>query len=215
MESKTINPWDEMIKNPPEGFREYLSREKEFLENNISKADVVFDLGCGTGRTMRLISPICKKVIGIDNDKEAFEKGIDNLKDLDNAEIKLEDAEKMSFDNKSFDVVFIGMSVSNFDQTRNKILSEIRRILKDNGILLFSTYNEDALDERLKNYEKYDAGNYEVKENGRIEFNYGAVSEQFSEKQIIDILEKNNLKAVNIVKLKTTYLIKAKKEEKE
>jgi len=211
MESRTINPWDKMIKNPPEGIREYLVKEKEFLTKNITKNDMVLEIGCGTGRTVEILSKISRRVIAIDNDEEAVKKAKQKTKLLDNVEIILEDGEKTNFDDKTFDAVFIGMTFPNFDKTRDKILHEIRRTLKDKGVLLFSAYNENSLSERLLNYETHDKGNYEVKENGRIEFNFGAVSEQFSKEQIIDILENNKLKPLEIVKLKTTYLVKASK----
>jgi ubiquinone/menaquinone biosynthesis C-methylase UbiE len=60
MKSKTISLWDAIIKNPPESFKEYFDEEKKFIEKNILKDDIVLDLGCGTGRTVKIISKICK-----------------------------------------------------------------------------------------------------------------------------------------------------------
>lgn len=211
MKSETINVWNAMVQNPPDSFKKYFDEEKKFIENNILKDDTVLDLGCGTGRTIKIISKISKKVIGIDNDKDAVNTGKKNIKELKNAELILEDAEKMHFENNSFDIVFIGLSFVNFGKTKYKILEEIKRILKDNGKLIFSVYNENALDERLKTYKKFDKRDLEISKEGTIKFDSEAISEQFSKEEIRAILKKAGFQILEIKKGEIFYLIKAKK----
>lgn len=210
MESKTINLWDEMMKNPNKSFKRYKDKEEKFIKENISKGDTVLDLGCGTGRTIKIIAPLCKEVIGIDNDEEAVERGQDNIKELNNSKLILEDAEETNFSDNYFDKIFIGLTFVNFGDTKTKILSEIKRILKKDGKLIFSVYNENSLNARLENYEKYDKGNYKVDEKGNLEFTYGAVSEQFTKEQITEILEQAGFEILDIDKEDIFYLIKAK-----
>ncbi len=213
MESKTITPWDKLMNNPPQKFKNYIIEEEKFLKENIKEKDIVLEIGCGTGRTMQIISKLCREIIGIDNDKSAVNEGVKKIHGLKNAKIIFEDGEKMSFSNSYFDKIFIGFTFSNFGNTKDKILFEIKRVLKNNGLLLFNVYNEFSLDDRLKNYERYDAGNFIVKENGLVEFNYDAISEQISEKQIRKILIDNNFEILEIKKLDIFYLIKARNKK--
>ena len=212
MESKTINTWNNVVKNASESYKEYFKEEEKFLRNNISKKDVVLDIGCGTGRTILTISSISKKVIGIDNDEDAVQRGKENIKDLKNTEIFLEDAEKTHFGDNAFDIIFIGLTFVNFGETKFKILNEINRILKDNGKLIFSVYNENALEERLKIY-KRDDKDLKIEKNGKVIFSFGqeTISEQFSEEEITQILNESGFKISEIKKGGIFYLIKAQK----
>jgi len=46
----------------------------------IKKNDIVLDLGCGSGIHMQLLSPKCKKIIGLDISKEMIAKAQSLLK---------------------------------------------------------------------------------------------------------------------------------------
>ena len=211
MESKTINLWDKMVENASEGLKEYFIEEEKFLKENICRQDFVLDLGCGAGRTIKIISPICKEVMGIDNDKEAVINGNKNLAYLRNAKIILSDAKKIPFRNESFDKVFIGLTFVNFGETKFKILEEIKRILKIDGDFIFSVYNENSLSERLRLYNKYEKRKIIIDNSGNVRFGDGAVSEKFSKEGIIRILEGAGFKVRRIIKGKIFYLIEAYK----
>jgi ubiquinone/menaquinone biosynthesis C-methylase UbiE len=133
MESKSIDMWDKMVEDASDGFKEYFEEEEKFLRDNINQSDEVLDLGCGTGRTLMVISPISKSVVGIDNDKNAVRSAKRNTNGLTNTKILLEDAEETSFKDNTFDVIFIGLTFVNFAETKTKILNEIKRILKKMG----------------------------------------------------------------------------------
>jgi len=208
MESKTINYWEQVEKNPTESYKEFFDAEKKFLKENVLKNSVVLDVGCGTGELMKLLSPIVKKITGIDNDENAIKRCKENLKGLDNVEIFLEDAEKMHFKDNSFDVIIcMGTTFDNFGKTKTKILLEIKRLLKNNGIFIFSVYNENALEERLKIYNKY-WKDFVNKREGVIVYKE-VISEQFSKEQITSILKEADFKILDIVKGGIFYLIKA------
>ncbi len=213
MKSKTIDIWEQTVKKPPEAYKEYFVDEKEFLKQNISKEDVVLDLGCGTGRSMKELAHLVKKFIGIDNDSTAIESAKKNLKDIENIEIFLEDGEKIHFKNKSIDVVFIGLTFCNFIESKMVVLLEIKRILKDNGLFIFSVFNEDSLKIRLKHYtEQYDGHTILDERKGLVRFDKdGGLSEHFSKQKITQILNKAGFSILNITKDKLAYLIKAKK----
>ena len=213
MESRTVDVWEQTTKNPPKEYEEYFVKEKEFLKENLSESSVALDIGCGTGRTIKELAPFIKRFVGIDNDRTAIESSERNLKNIDNVEVFFEDAESMNFKDQTFNIIFIGLTFCNFAESKENILSEIRRILKDDGYLIFSVFNEDSLGVRKKTYKEYKGG-YTVldEEKGKVRFDAdGGISEQFSREEIIDILHKAKFKIIEIKKDSLSYLIKARK----
>lgn len=213
MKSSSLEIWEAMARNPTENFEKAFTIEKELLLRNISKDSVVLDIGCGFGRVVKSLAPHVKKIIGIDNDKEAIEKTKESVKDVNNVEIILEDAEELSFGDETFDVVdCMGGTISNLGDTKKKIFSEVKRVLKDGGLFFCSSWNDDALEERLKFYEKYYPGEYTVnKETGYVEVLGKFVSEQFSKEQIKNMLEENGFEVLETIKEGVLTIAKAKK----
>ena len=208
MKSKTINYWEQIEKHPTESYKEFFVEEKKFLQENVPKESIVLDLGFGTGKAIKILSPIAKKIIGIDNDKKAIEKCKNNVKSLKNVKVSLQDAEKTHFKDNSFDVVVcMGSTFDNFGETKTKILLEIKRVLKNKGLFILGVYNENALKARLKFY-KMLSKEFILKGKGKVIFNKSIISEQFSEDEIRTILKKNKFKILNITKGKIFYLIK-------
>lgn len=207
MKSSTMREWEQVKKDSTESYKELFEKERKFLQKHIPKNSIVLDIGCGTGETIKILSPIAKKIIGIDNDKYAINKCRENIKNLDNVEIFLEDAEKMHFKNNSFDVVIcMGTTFDNFGKTKTKILLEIKRVLKNEGIFILSVYNENALEERLKIYRKHWKG-FINKGGGTILYK-DIISEQFSKDEITKILKNNGFNILELIKGRIFYLIK-------
>jgi len=208
MNAKLINQWEKLKENPSETYKSFFIAEKKFLEDNIPESSIVLDIGCGSGEHLVFLSKTVKEVYGIDNDENAISRAKVNTTNLKNVKILLEDAEKMNFKNNYFDrVICMGTTFGNFGSTQSKVLLEIRRILKNKGLFLFSIYNENALDERLWMYKKY-CKSVEVKDNG-IVFIDKVISKQFFEEEIRKILGNNGFEIVEIVKRDIFYLIKA------
>ncbi|MEO6305823.1 MAG: class I SAM-dependent methyltransferase [Bacteroidia bacterium] len=119
--------------------------EKHFFETNkeLIAQGSVLDIGIGGGRTTSYLINKCKKYIGIDY-SEGFVNAV-KKKHL-TADIRLMNATDLSeFENNSFDLInfsFNGIDYVGFED-RKKILSEIHRVLKPNGLFLFSTHNKD------------------------------------------------------------------------
>jgi 2-polyprenyl-6-hydroxyphenyl methylase/3-demethylubiquinone-9 3-methyltransferase len=212
MKSRTFSGWTKTIENPPEGYKKAFDKEEEFLLENVPKDTIVLDVGCGFGRVMKLLAPQAKKIIGIDNDKKAIEDAKKYLKGFDNIEVFFEDAEKMHFEDKSFGVVLcVGATPVNFGETKKKIYSEIRRVLKNKGLFLTSVYNENALEDRLITYRNYYEGDFKIKENGTVVFGE-FISEQYSKEKITKILKENGFEILEIIKEGIFYIIKTKKK---
>ncbi|MBA2613915.1 MAG: class I SAM-dependent methyltransferase [Bacteroidetes bacterium] len=119
--------------------------EKYFFElhKDLILRSNILDIGIGGGRTTAYLVSICKNYIGID-----YSKGfVETVKTkFPNADIRLIDARDLSaFENNTFDLVnfsFNGIDYVSLDD-RKKILSEINRVLKPNGVFFFSTHNKD------------------------------------------------------------------------
>ena len=82
-----------------------------------------------------------KKVVGIDNSAEAIEYCKKNYK-KDNLEFKTEECEKINLDT-IFDVV---VSYETIEHLKNQshFVSEVKRLLKDDGIFIVSTPNKET-----------------------------------------------------------------------
>jgi len=212
MESKTVGLWVDIVNNPNEEFREYFQAEESYLKAALSKGMVVLDIGCGDGRSMKPVSRLVKSFIGIDNDKNAIKAFNENMKDVKNAEVILEDAEGTGFKDRTFDVVFIGLTFCNFGETKQRVLSEIRRILKDGGKFILSVYSEDAFDSRTQMYDKIKL-DYKILDElkGMVQFKDGAVSEQFSMKDMKRMLAEAGFVITGAQSGSIFHIISAKK----
>jgi ubiquinone/menaquinone biosynthesis C-methylase UbiE len=117
------------IYNAKEDFLNFLS------ENSINSE--ILDFGCGDGYYIeKVIKFNPKKITGIDISEVAINDANKNAKDLGlNVEYKVDNCEKTSFENNSFDIVY-GTGILHHLQI-DKCLDEINRVLKSNGNLLF------------------------------------------------------------------------------
>jgi len=216
MKSKTISEWEKLVKSPTKEYKEYFDYEYEYLKNNLSKNILALDIGCGDGRTIKKLAKYTKKFIGIDNDEIAVTDSKKFLGKISNTEIILEDAENTDFKDKTFDLIFTGLTFVNFNTSREKILKEIKRILNDEGKFIFSIYNEKALKFREKAYNKVNA-KYDIiniKKSSVILKHGNVLSEQFTKEEIKEILDKNGFEIEEIREGKIYYIIKCKKHNK-
>lgn len=110
--------------------------EWKILKEEIPKNSYLLDVGCGAGYTMQKASDelgcICK---GIDPDPGAHGVGR-FLKEIIKKEVIIKaNAEKIPFDDKTFDVVFSSHVLEHVNDEIQS-LKEMKRVLKDEGILL-------------------------------------------------------------------------------
>lgn len=213
MESKSIEKWTNLIANASSAYREYFKFEKKYLTEHTNRGGISLDLGCGDGRSIQTIAKYSNFVIGIDNDEDAVEYAREDLWRLKNTLIVNYDAEDLmvNFHSKQFDTIFCGLSFSNFGNSKDEVLDQISFVLK--GQFIFSTYNENALDERLRMYNKAFDSTYSVNpKNGCVSFNQGQItSEQFTQRQLEEMLTKYDFKINDIQKGKIFYMVKCSK----
>jgi ubiquinone/menaquinone biosynthesis C-methylase UbiE len=127
----------------------------------------ILDLACGVGR---VLVPLAKKgahVVGVDNSEKMLELCKNNVKSArvgKNVLLKKSNAANIPFSDDSFDIVIcVGLLEHLPEPIRYKVLSEISRVTKRNGILLLTITNVDK-SVFLKQVKRYEMK--EQRENG-------------------------------------------------
>lgn len=104
------------------------------LELNPQKKDKILDVGCGDGYYLYLLSNLGNfNLTGIDNNSSSLKAA---KKQLGKKPIKLikGDILKMPFKNKYFDKIICSEVLEHLDNDKKGLL-EMKRVLKDNGVL--------------------------------------------------------------------------------
>jgi ubiquinone/menaquinone biosynthesis C-methylase UbiE len=114
-------------------------RRVMMLTGHINNEMRVLEIGCGTGYFTRELAKTQSSVVSIDISPDLIEIAKNETKEFKNIEYLLQNAEKMEFEDEHFDSI-IGSSVLHHLDI-NKALSEIYRVLKNNGIIKFTEPN--------------------------------------------------------------------------
>lgn len=115
------------------------------------------DLGCGVGSNFEILNKYSNRVSGID----FSQKAINYCATKPYSFLKKMDATRMSFKSESFDLIICSDVLEHLDD--KKAISEISRVLRPGGLLLFSVPAHDYLwgptdiiSKHVKRYEKRD-----------------------------------------------------------
>jgi 2-polyprenyl-6-hydroxyphenyl methylase/3-demethylubiquinone-9 3-methyltransferase len=135
----------------PPRVQQYLRAEMDFVLDTIRPKDTVLDLGCGYGRTMREFALKAGFVVGIDISRSSLLLGQSYLRLKRNCLLLEMDAANMAFLDESFDaVVCIQNGISAFHRDPLRLFQESIRVVKPEGVVLFSTYSEKFWNDRLE-----------------------------------------------------------------
>jgi len=100
----------------------------------VAKGKDVLELATGPGMIARHIVPLAKSVIATDFAPKMIETAR-KAKNPENLNFEVADATSLRFEDKSFDVVVIANAL-HIIPNPEKALTEIRRVLKDDGVLI-------------------------------------------------------------------------------
>ncbi len=109
-----------------------------YLKIGVKDADLILDVGCGSGMVTRDIVHLTKgKVIASDGSDEMIKAAEKVLKNYDNVELKKENAENFSFKDNTFDIVTCNLFLM-WVENPQKVVNEMARVIKPGGIVLAS-----------------------------------------------------------------------------
>ncbi|MEK6830190.1 MAG: class I SAM-dependent methyltransferase [Nanoarchaeota archaeon] len=218
MKETNITLHTKLLKKNPLAYKRWFDEEKIFLRKDVKKDFRVLCVACGEGREMDYIKDIAKEIFGIDHDKKAIAGAKKVFKIYKNVKLKLADATNLPFANGYFDYVMCMTSFTNLGKNKISVLNEMKRVVKNKGMLAVSAYSEDAMPERLKIYKSIASVVIkEIRKDGTVIFDKSigdSISEQFSREQLLVIFRKVKLKVLKIKKVGIGYICKLQKVNK-
>ena len=109
-----------------------------YLKVGLTDADYILDVGCGSGMVTRDIARFTKgKVIAIDGSSDMIAVAQKVLKDHSNVSVQVDDAQHLSFDDNTFDIVTCNLVLMWADNPQ-QVVNEMARVVKRGGRVLAS-----------------------------------------------------------------------------
>jgi len=126
--------------SPSEGFLHRLAYSAAFVADEDIKGQKILDIGCGFGWfEEEAVKRGAKEIVGI----EISEKNLSTAKKSiikDNVVFQVAGATALPFKEGSFDTVVLWEVIEHIPKkNENKLFSEVRRMLKDNGVFYLSS----------------------------------------------------------------------------
>lgn len=111
----------------------------------IKKNDILLDFGCGSGNLCFHLAEKCTKIFGVDTKQDAIQFA-NSLKKTtrNNCTFLGLTTHHLPFEDSYFDKIFL-LDVIEHIENPQEVLSEIRRVLKDEGKLIITTPNYNSL----------------------------------------------------------------------
>lgn len=103
----------------------------------------VLEVACGSGQGLGYLAKKARRVVGGDIDEDILQLPLKTYEGRGNIEIRFLDAHQLPFDDESFDVVILYEAIY-YLLRPERFLSEARRVLRNNGVLLICTANKDC-----------------------------------------------------------------------
>lgn len=102
------------------------------------------ELGCGTGYFTEKIAQKCESIIATDLSERLLDVAKLRLRDNSNVIFQLENCSETSFQNESFDSVFMA-NLIHVVESPGKVLQECSRILRDRGIIVIVSFTGNGM----------------------------------------------------------------------
>ena len=166
-----------------------------------AKDKMYLDVACGTGDLGKLFLDNTDKngeITSSDSNEKMIEKGKNRLSRYKNIKWVVAEAEKLPFENDTFDFYTISFGLRN-TKNLNKSLSEAFRVLKPGGrymCLEFSKIQNSNLDFLYKNYSKLipHIGKAVVGDKDPYEYLTKSIEEFVNQDELIELMKENNFK---------------------
>jgi SAM-dependent methyltransferase len=127
--------------------RKHTLKRKYRLVSKYCKSGSILDIGSATGEFLNYFKQNNWEVCGIEPDSDAREYAVKNY------QINVfEEAELLNFESNKFDVISMWHVLEHVAPLQNRI-EQIKRVLKENGVLIVAVPNSDSLDAKIyKNF---------------------------------------------------------------
>ena len=132
----------------------------EFLQAEVPNNAAILDFGCGYGRLINeLITQGYQDVKGIDISEKMIERGLTENPELNLATF---DGKRIPYEENSFDAILVFAVLTSIPQDKDQldILTEIKRVLKPNGLLYISDLLINTDERNIARYEEQKEGPY-------------------------------------------------------
>lgn len=106
----------------------------------------VLELGCGNGLYTQFLAKSASKILATDVSSDMVAYAKKNLEEYENIRIEIADAYKTGYKESSFDTIFMANLIHVVEHP-DKLLQESKRILKQEGQLVISTFTTHGMDE--------------------------------------------------------------------
>ena len=200
-----------LVENPPPPLEQALSEEAKYLKNTIPETAEILDIGCWDGRIISYIyqQKPQTKIKGIDNDVQAVLSATEKFKDNPNISITQAEANKLPFEDNTFDTITCMDIFHNLGTEQQAILAEMKRVVKVWGKIIITTYSEDAVEEKRNMYTSI-ALRYEEQDDWTFFFpdiqGSGNLSAQYTSTQLYDRFSSAGFEVENLEKKGIIYL---------
>lgn len=149
------------------------------------------DLGCGIGQFSKQFIKYGYDVISADISNIALNK----VKSFNENVVKLDMRDKLPFPNNEFDLVFANLSIHYFsDEDTKKLILEIKRILKEDGLFIGSVNGIEGLKVIGNEVEEIEYHFYEYKDKLIRLFDINDVKRYLADFSIIKIDERETVR---------------------
>ena len=161
---------------------------KQFVANKR-----VLDAACGTGYGTKILAECAEEVIGMDISSETIAYAIKNYKQV-NTRYLIGSVECLPFEDQSFDAIVSFETIEHVNGIiQYSFLNEIKRVLKEDGILIMSTPNKkEFTDKRGGKHSEYHVKEFyldEFRDFLKGSFNHVLLEKQFYAKSACIINE--------------------------
>jgi ubiquinone/menaquinone biosynthesis C-methylase UbiE len=138
---------------------------EEVLAPLIRPTDTVLDLGCGIGRVVRYVAPLCSEIWAVDVSERMLELARQRLRDVPNVRFALGGGRSLPEEvpSASVDLVYSLLTLQHVEREHAfMLLRDVRRVLRDGGraYLTFPNLLSDTyLDHFVEYSERDETGN--------------------------------------------------------
>ena len=174
------------------GFRpEYPPEVSRFLIALHHDAEVVLDVGAGTGQLTRLLADHFSKVIGIDPSADQLKHAYE----APNIEYRCCRAEDLDIPDQSVDMITVAQAAHWFNL--EAFYQGVQRVIRPNGIIALISYgvlslDDPYLDARFQHFYKHEIGPFWPPERALVDEGYKTIAFPFDEVQAPQIEIKLN-----------------------